>query len=167
MEKIDHSLANKLLEMAEADRSMRTNFLDSNADWDSSVDEDNQTQLMEIVKETGWPIISKIGSEASRAAWLIVQHASNLEFMEYCLGLMEVLPASEIDPANVAYLKDRVLMMNGKPQVYGTQYQGIGNDMQLWPIDDMEHVDERRASLGLDSIVENEARLRRRNKITP
>ncbi|MFZ1250094.1 MAG: DUF6624 domain-containing protein [Candidatus Microsaccharimonas sp.] len=165
MDRIDHSFVDKLLEMAETDGSMRRNFIDSNKAWDSSVDEDNQAKLMEIVREAGWPIISRVGPEASRAAWLIVQHAPSLEFMEHCLELMEALPAEEIDPANIAYLKDRVLMMNGKPQVYGTQYQGTGDDMQLWPVDDMGHVDERRASLGLDPIAENEARLRRVNKI--
>jgi hypothetical protein len=73
---------------------------------------------------------------------------------------MESLTEREVSPANVAYLKDRVLMMNGKPQIYGTQFQGAGKDMQAYPIEDADRVDERRASVGLGSFAENETRLR-------
>lgn len=165
MKEKDHSLASKLVEMADSDRSMRINFIDGKMDWDDSVDEGHQEQLMQMVREGGWPTISRVGPEASRAAWLIVQHAPSLEFMEYCLELMEALPAGEIDPVNIAYLKDQVLMMSGKPQIYGTQYQGTGNDMQLWVVDDFEHLDERRANIGLDTVAANEARLRRLYKV--
>jgi hypothetical protein len=85
--------------------------------------------------------------------------------MKHCLDVMEALPMDEVNPANIAYLKDRVLMMNGMPQIYGTQFQGSGKDMHVYPIEDAEHVDERRASVGLDIFAENEARLRELYKI--
>jgi hypothetical protein len=160
METLNQSLANELLQMAEADQAMRMKAINNEAEWDGSVDQKSQTRLMAIVDEYGWPTIPKVGKEASHAAWLLVQHAPALNFMEHCLELMESLAEGEVSMANVAYLKDRVLMMNGKPQVYGTQFQGTGKDMHVYPIEDVEQVDERRASVGLGSFAENEARVR-------
>ena len=160
MEMLNQSLSNELLQMAEADQAMRIKAINREAEWDSSVDERNQARLKAIVDEHGWPTIPKVGAEASNAAWLLVQHALDLKFMERCLELMESLPSGEVKPANIAYQKDRVLMMNGKPQIYGTQFQGTGEGMHVYPINDAERVDERRASVGLGTFAENEARLR-------
>jgi hypothetical protein len=165
METLNQSLADELLKMAEVDQAMRTKVISGEAEWDSSVDKASQARLKEIVDKEGWPTIPKVGADASRAAWLLVQHAPSLEFMEQCLELMETLPNGEVSPANVAYLKDRVLMMNGKPQIYGTQFQGSGKDMHVYSIEDAEHVDERRSSVGLGAFAENEARLRELYKI--
>lgn len=74
---------------------------------------------------------------------------------------MKSLPVGEVDPAHIAYLEDRVLMRNNKPQIYGTQFQGMGQDMHVYPIQDPDRVDERRASVGLCSFAENEARIRK------
>jgi hypothetical protein len=157
---LNQSLANELLQMAETDQAMRIKVINGEAEWDSSVDQQNQARLMSIIEEYGWPTIPKVGAEASHAAWLLIQHSPDLKFMERCLELMESLTEREVSPANVAYLKDRVLMMNGKPQIYGTQFQGAGKDMQAYPIEDADRVDERRASVGLGSFAENETRLR-------
>jgi hypothetical protein len=165
MEMLDKPLADEILQMADADQAMRMKVIDENTEWDSSVDEANQARLMQIVDESGWPTIPAVGAKASHAAWLLVQHAPDLKFMEYCLKLMEVLPVTDINPANIAYLKDRVLMMNGEPQIYGTQFQGSGRDMHVWPINDAERVDERRAAVGLGTFAENEARLRQLYKV--
>lgn len=165
MEKLNSTLANELLELAEVDQAMRMRVIEKEAEWDSSVDEASQARLKEIISKQGWPSISTVGSEASHAAWLLVQHAPSLQFMEQCLALMEALPEGEVSPANIAYLKDRVLMMNGKPQIYGTQFQGSGKDMHVYPIEDVESVDERRASVGLGTFAENESRLRKLYKV--
>lgn len=157
---LNEPLAEELLQMAKVDQTMRMRVIAGEAEWDDSVDWRNQARLMAIVDEYGWPTIPKVGAEASNAAWLLVQHAPDLTFMESCLEVMESLPPGEIKPANIAYLKDRVLMMNGKPQIYGTQFQGRGKEMHVYPIDDVEHIDERRASVGLETRAEYEAKLR-------
>jgi hypothetical protein len=58
-----------------------------------------------------------------------------------------------------AYLTDRVLLHEGKPQEYGTQ--AIARDGRFEPrkLRDPDHVDERRASVGLDSLAEYLARM--------
>jgi len=55
--------------------------------------------------------------------------------------------------------------MNGKPQIYGTQFQCSGKDMHVWRIEDAEHVNERRASVGLGTFADIEIRLRQLYKV--
>ena len=64
-----------------------------------------------------------------------------------------------VEPADIAYLEDRLLIMEGKPQIYGTQFRTIDGVSEPFPIEDPEHVDERRASVGLDTYAAYEARM--------
>jgi hypothetical protein len=59
------------------------------------------------------------------------------------------------------YLSDRVRMQQGKPQLYGTQFTSAADgQLVLHPIEDAEHVDERRRSVGLPSMAEQERVIR-------
>jgi len=156
---LNQTLAEELIYMAEIDQAMRAKAITDEATWDSSIDEANALRLQEIVQTQGWPTITMVGAKASHAAWLLVQHAPSLGFMKYCLRLMKALARGEVNPANVAYLEDRVLVMEDKLQIYGTQFRE-GDDLCPYPIQDPEHMDERRANIGLSSFAENEARMR-------
>lgn len=146
--------------MSQADREMRTKAQTDRDTWDDSIDHRNTARLKEIVKEIGWPTISKVGEEASHAAWLLVQHAyAKPEFMKQCLKLMKQA-ADDVQPANIAFLEDRLLTMEDKPQIYGTQFRNIGSGWEPFPIEDPEHIDERRASVGLGTLAENEVRIK-------
>jgi hypothetical protein len=160
MKIVDATLANEIMQMANMGQVMRTKVINGEAKWNDSVDAANQARLIEIIDSSGWPTIPRVGVEASHAAWLLIQNAPDLKFMEHCLKVMESLPEGEVSLANIAYLQDRVLMMNGKPQIYGTQFQGSGKDMHVWLVKDADRIDERRASVGLGTFAENEARLR-------
>ena len=61
---------------------------------------------------------------AADAAWLMAQHAiHDPEFQRECLGLLEAAVwQGEASPRNLAYLTDRVLVHEGRPQRYGTQF---------------------------------------------
>jgi hypothetical protein len=124
------------------------------------VDREHQRRLGDILDRWCWPTIALVGAEASQAAWLLAQHAPDLAFMERCLELMQQLPAERIHPAHIAYLQDRVLMRRGEPQVYGTQFVGIGGDLRAHPIADPDHLDERRAAVGLGPFAAYEAQMR-------
>jgi hypothetical protein len=156
----DNPLAAELTQMAETDQQMRLKAMKNETAWDSTVDEQNTERLKDIIRKTGWPTVPKVGQEASQAAWLLVQHATELEFMKECLSLMKLSAPGELNPANVAYLEDRVLMMDGKPQIYGTQFRDVGEGMKVYPIEDVENVNVRRSGVGLGTLEEYEARLR-------
>ncbi len=56
----------------------------------------------------------------------------------------------DVEPVDIAYLSDRVAVAEGRPQKYGTQFQGP----KPMPIEDEARVDERRAALGLESMAD-------------
>ena len=151
--------------MAKEDQEMRIKAMQDMNLWDEDIDRKNTARLKEVITAIGWPTISKVGAEASQSAWLLVQHATEeSDFMQYSLDLMKAEPRGEVLPANIALLEDRLLTMVGKPQIYGTQFQTIKGITKPFPIEDFEHVDERRKQVGLDTFAENEARIMARHK---
>jgi hypothetical protein len=116
------------------------------------VDDRNRARLREIVEKHGWPGSGLVGKGAAHAAWLIVQHAdSDRAFQKRCLTLMEAAPKGDVDGADVAYLTDRVLVGEKKPQRYGTQ---LDAGFKPFPIEDEKNVDKRRAAVGLAPLAE-------------
>jgi len=115
------------------------------------IDEANMKRLEQIVKENGWPGVSLVGAEASRAAFLIVQHAEPIYQEKYLPLLRDAAAKKDIVASELAMLEDRVLMSQNKKQIYGTQLKvnPATKKRELWPIEDEANVDARRASVGL------------------
>ena len=143
------AIADEILKMSEADQKMRMS-----GQWDSSIDVANTQRMKELVEQIGWPTRSKVGKHASEMAWLLVQHADHdRAFQQTCLSLMKAQAAGEVSPANMAYLEDRVRVGEGRPQVYGTQfYADEAGNIGPRPIEDPDHVDERRKAVGLQPL---------------
>ncbi|MFC1522524.1 DUF6624 domain-containing protein [Elusimicrobiota bacterium] len=120
------------------------------------LDEKNTARMKEIVLDNGWPGISLVRQDGSRAAFLLIQHAdSDIEFQKKCLRLMrKAAKEEEASWMDVAYLTDMVLMGEGKKQLYGTQFYLGYNDPVPYPIEDEDSVDERRSEIGLPSMQE-------------
>ena len=55
---------------------------------------------------------------------------------------------------DLAYLMDRVLVNESKPQVYGTQFHVTDGKQQPRPIRDPESVDKRRKAMGMSTLKE-------------
>jgi hypothetical protein len=122
----------------------------------AAIDGENLPWLRQVVADAGWPGKSLVGEDGAQAAWLLAQHADrDPAFQRRCLDLLTA--AAERGEATVvqqAYLIDRVLLHEGKPQEYGTQ--AIGRDGRFVPrkLRDPDHVDERRASVGLGPLAD-------------
>jgi hypothetical protein len=125
------------------------------------VDRRTAARLREIVAAQGWPTISLVGRDGANAAWLIAQHATHdRAFQEECLAMLQdAVGRGEAEPRSVAYLEDRLAVKAGRPQRYGTQFDW---QLQPQPIEDEEHVDERRRSVGLGSIAAYTRQIRKR-----
>jgi len=124
--------------------------------------EHNTSRLKEIIGVHGWPGVSLVGEEAAKAAWLVVQHSvSDPKFMGECVSLLEDAVAREdVTGWQLAFLQDRVCTLSGKPQCYGTQFDVDENGWPTpFPIEDSATVNERRASLGLNSIEERQEQM--------
>ncbi|HEV3415548.1 MAG TPA: DUF6624 domain-containing protein [Pirellulales bacterium] len=118
------------------------------------IDGENTKWLMHVVDERGWPTIAMVGKDGANAAWLLVQNADhNVMFQRKCLDLMAKLPKGEVSQSNLAYLTDRVLLAEGKKQIYGTQFTNDDGKFQPSPLDDEANVDKRRAEVGLEPLA--------------
>jgi hypothetical protein len=120
------------------------------------VDRKNLARMKEIVNRSGWPGKSLVGSDASDAAWLLVQHAdSELAFQKRCLVLIvAAVRKGESPPKHMAYLTDRVRVAEGKKQVYGTQFHDVGGRQELCPVENEADLDRKRGEVGLPPMAD-------------
>lgn len=68
------SLQDELLSMGAQDQAVLKDGNKSEAEQ-RAIFAAHTARLKELIKENGWPRLSKVGAEASQAAWLLVQHA--------------------------------------------------------------------------------------------
>lgn len=150
----------EIQQMRDKDQSARTKVIeleerneDASEAWEAvkEVDRNNTARMKEIIREIGLPIISKVGKKVYQMAWLLAQHADDdIEFQKYYLELMKKAKSGDVLNEDIAYLEDRILRNEDKPQIYGTQLENNGEPQ---PMEDPEHVDERREKMGLDPLA--------------
>jgi hypothetical protein len=127
-------------------------------EW-AQIDARNQARMEAIIAEHGWPGKTLVGADGASAAWILVQHFSPA-FQEKCLPLLErAVAAGEATGRNYAYLLDRVRMHQGKPQTYGTQFRTRDGVTAVHPIEDPDHLDERRRAVGLGPWADYEKQI--------
>ncbi len=121
-----------------------------------AVDHRNTARMKEIVEKHGWPTRGMVADDGARCAWLLVQHGDHaVAFQRKCLELMRSHKKTEqVFLVELAYLTDRVLVNESKPQIYGTQFHVTGGKQQPRPIREPEDVDKRRKSMGMSTMKE-------------
>ena len=116
------------------------------------IDADNTKWMHQIVDKYGWPSNSLVGPQASGDAWLLVQHADkDKPFQRRCLNvILPYMDKGEASKQNVALLIDRVLVGEGKNQLYGSQWSFKNGDVvPSTPIADEFSVEKRRTAMNL------------------
>lgn len=123
------------------------------------VDRENTAFLKQAVAKHGWPGKRVVGVDGANAAWFLAQHADlDLAFQKECLAKMEPLVAAgEVTAKDYAHLWDRVAVAEGRPQRWGTQFDGD----EPAPIEDPANVDARRKEVGLPTLAEYKELLRK------
>ena len=116
----------------------------------------NLVTVKRILDTYGWP--SGLSEDANNAIFLVVDH-SDLETMNKYLGVFQDAASRGILPMqDLVTLEDRILMDSGWPQFYGTQSRQISKNgksqIYIWPVDNPDSLNERRASVGLSTIEE-------------
>jgi len=159
--RFNQALHDELIQLRNRDSEMRQTLLSEDKLYDGyhsemeSVHNENATRLNKIINEHGWPDTSLVGMDGCRAAWMIAQHAiSQPDFQKRCLKLLKTAAENGDVPARqVAFLMDRVLFNEQKPQMYGS----VGTldregKISYGQIIDENKVNQRRAIVGLGSI---------------
>jgi len=167
------TLRRELLKRVEQDQSIRKELISKGVEHPDkailarmqAIDTANTKRVRVIVRKYGWPTPELVGRDGAEAAFLIVQHAE-LDFQKEMLPLVEkAYKSGGLKGESYALLLDRVLVGQGKPQVYGTQAKRFeewkGQEVALEPIEDEANVDKRRAKVGLFTLSEYREMLKR------
>ncbi|MCF6211012.1 MAG: hypothetical protein L3K24_10185 [Gammaproteobacteria bacterium] len=175
---MNSTLKNELIRLADEDQALieklsntgeLANYKDEPHPEIKKIFERNTRRAKEIISAFGWPTISSVGEKASDAMYLIVQHSVlEPEFMQSCVPLLEEqIKNNEAKGWQLAFLQDRTLMQQGKPQIYGTQHD-VNKDgiMEPYEIQNPETVNEKRLSLGLERLEEKTKELQERYDAT-
>lgn len=120
----------------------------------AEVDKENQAALLAVIPQEGWFAESKVGKDASTAAFLIVQHA-DLDVQRRFLPVLERFAvAGEASPGNYALMYDRVALREGRPQRFGTQLTCQNGRWAPAAIEAPEQLEARRATMKLPTMSE-------------
>ncbi len=159
---VNESLREELLRMRTEDLTVRQELLDAGLLGGSYVPRmeavhlTNSTRLRELIDQYGWPAEDIAGKDGAEAAWLIAQHSiGEPEFQKNVLRLLtDSAVAGRVPPWHAAYLEDRIAMLEGRPQRYGSQWLDDPRDGRTrpWKLSDPERVNELRASVGLPPL---------------
>jgi hypothetical protein len=159
----NEKFAAQIIQMMQADLALRDELIQSgkhNGGYNAQMEQlhhDNAKKLNEIIDQIAYPIIEKVGIEANEAAWVIIQHAiSQPHFMKKCLTLLnEAVNENKANPKHLAYLSDRIAVFEGRPQLFGTQFDWDEKG-ELHPnhFDKLTKVNERRKAIGLNTLEE-------------
>jgi hypothetical protein len=90
---------------------------------------------------------------------MIAQHGDK-QFLHETLPLMKAaVDKGDLDAALYATSFDRVRIQDGQKQLYGSQFDTQNGKCEPMPIEDPEHVNERRKAIGLGPLDEYAAQL--------
>jgi hypothetical protein len=124
------------------------------------VDSSNQAWLKMKLDIYGWPEKSKIGEKAARAVFLVIQHTDLPDIEKYYPQLHSLAESGEASKVHAAMMLDRMLMYQGKKQVYGTQASSLlrsDGSFVIWPVENPERINEKRKTVGFPDTVEETA----------
>jgi len=121
-------------------------------EW-KKIDSINCVKVTAIIDKYGWLGKDEVGRKGNSALFLVIQH-SDLRIQEKYLPIMrKAVKEGKAEAPSLALLEDRVLVLQGKRQMYGSQ---IGVDTTtnpvsyyIKPLQDPDNVDKRRAEMGM------------------
>lgn len=154
------SLRTELLKMYKEDQRLRENAVLTEEEYgkkskkmkvlrDSiiALDSIHLISLNKILDEVGFPSFDEVGIDGVDAMFSLISHQHrHPELRAKALPLAkEELKKLGVPFSEVARLEDHVLQDQNKKQLYGTRiFRDKKGRMKIWPIEDLEHVNERR-----------------------
>ncbi|HOJ90997.1 MAG TPA: hypothetical protein PLH86_07845 [Saprospiraceae bacterium] len=109
-------------------------------------------KLDSLIGIFGFPTSSLVGYTNVPKAINIILHGP-LEYMEKVLPIAQkAYDEGNFDGYELAHLIDRILMLSGKKQVYGTQFYFIEDKIYLFPVEDPKNLEKRRKKMDIPTV---------------
>lgn len=116
-------------------------------------DSSSLTLVEDIINKYGWLGRKQIGESGNNTLFLTIQHAQDKEVTKkYFPLLQESAKKGDSKLSDMATIKDRMLVENGKPQLYGSQSRMVNGKLETYPIEDPKNVNKRRKKVGLKKL---------------
>ncbi len=143
-EKVQEILQN----VFDSDQGMRTNGGDINP----ITDRENLATVISLIEKCGMPTLKEVNDVQMSAIWVVFQHGDNVNRKKYLPLLEKSAKNGDLKATQIAMMKDRTLMNDGEPQVYGTQVTRNGDKWVLYSLENPETVNKRRAEMGFEPL---------------
>ncbi len=111
-------------------------------------DHRNQELVISIIEKCGMPTLNEVTQKHMTAIWLGLQHTTKKHRKKYFPQIEEAVKNGDLSKQQYALMKDRILMDEGKPQIYGSQIK----NGKLYKLENPETVNERRKKMGMKTI---------------
>ena len=136
------------------ERDQKTRTLGDSAEFRTFIDSCNLVEVTKLIDKYGWPGKHFVGGSGNRAVFLVIQHADLATQEKYFSLLQKSVEEEESSPSHLALLTDRILMRQGKKQIYGSQvvFNKETGLQEFYQIEDEANVDIRREQTGLEPI---------------
>lgn len=154
-------LLSELQARVEADQTARKKWLgdpenEALAGAVSRLDAENLIWLQKLIAAQGFPKAAQVGKKGVHLAWVLLQHADQDPKLQS--DLLPVLTqrhaAGELPANDLARISDRVLLANGEPQKYGTQFDWFAGDFTLPEPTTLAAINASRAALELMPLAD-------------
>lgn len=121
----------------------------------------NLIEVEAIIEKYGWLDYNTIGSQANTTLFMVIQHSDLKTQEKYLPIIREAVKNGNAKAHNLALLEDRVALLQGKKQIYGSQvsWNMKTNIAFVAPLYDPDNVDKRRAGVGLQPLKDYLAEL--------
>lgn len=111
-------------------------------------DHRNQELIISIIEKCGMPTLNEVNQEQMDAIWLVLQHTESKYRIKYFPLIEKAVKNGDLSKMQYALMKDRILMDEGKPQIFGSQIK----NGKLYDLEEPETVNKRRQEMGLEPI---------------
>ncbi|MGB3547454.1 MAG: DUF6624 domain-containing protein [Saprospiraceae bacterium] len=122
--------------------------------FDPKADHANLEIIAGLIDQCGVPNKEEVDEEQMAGIWAVLQHANNRYRKQYLPQLEAAAERGDIEWGTIAMMKDRVLVEDGQPQIYGTQVatDPVTGANELSPLWEPEYVNQRRAAAGMGPL---------------
>ena len=117
---------------------------------DPEIDHENLEIIVSFIEKCGMPTLEEVNDVQMAGIWAVLQHAPAAYQKKYIPLLEASANNGDIKWSIIALMRDRELMYEGKPQIYGSQV----SDGELYKLFEPAYVNQRRAKIGMEPIEE-------------
>lgn len=114
----------------------------------------NIIKFKSLIDLKGWPDVERVGEAQMTTVFLVLVHADLEDKRFYYPFLEQSVASGDLPKGAWATFIDKMKANEGKKQIYGTQLElnDSSGKYELYPVEDVNKLNERRFEMELDSI---------------